>query len=61
MRNLVNLCALQLVFAIGAPAQEPATLPRLTNKEIIKMVRAGISAGVIVAKIKISRCSFEHK
>src|SRR5690349_3902576 len=44
-----------LVFAF--PQQE--TMPRLANKQIVEMVRAGLSAEVIVSKIKTSRCNFE--
>jgi len=42
-------------------AQTPTAeeMPRLTNKEVLGMVQAGISSGVIIAKIKISRCAFD--
>ncbi len=34
-------------------------MPRLTNKEVIEMVKAGLAPEVIVAKIKVSRCNFD--
>jgi hypothetical protein len=49
------LLAQSLVFAF--PQQE--TMPRLTNKQIVEMVRAGLSPEVIISKIKTSRCNFE--
>lgn len=34
-------------------------MPRLTNKEIVGMVKAGVSDEVIIAKIKVARCNFD--
>jgi hypothetical protein len=34
-------------------------MPRLTNKQVVEMVKAGLSAEVIISKIKTSRCNFE--
>lgn len=34
-------------------------MPRLTNKEVVEMVKAGLSPEVVVAKIKVSRCNFD--
>ena len=41
-------------------AQETgAPMPRLSNKEVLEMVKAGLSSDVIIAKIKVSRCTFD--
>jgi len=42
---------------IAASPQE--TLPRLTNQNVMEMVKAGLSTDVIIAKIKSSRCNFD--
>ncbi|MEJ7576443.1 MAG: hypothetical protein WKF74_05525 [Pyrinomonadaceae bacterium] len=57
----VLLCqSASLVFATPARQTNPQeTLVRLTNKEVMEMVRSGLSADVIVAKIKRSRCNFD--
>jgi hypothetical protein len=34
-------------------------MPRLSNKEVLEMVKAGLSSDVIIAKIKVSRCTFD--
>jgi hypothetical protein len=44
-------------FVFALPQQE--ILPRLTNKQVVEMIRAGLSSEVIVAKIKSSRCNFD--
>ncbi|MBA2503663.1 MAG: hypothetical protein H0V27_12370 [Pyrinomonadaceae bacterium] len=57
----VLLCqSASLAFATPARQTNPQeTLVRLTNKEVMEMVRSGLSADVIVAKIKRSRCNFD--
>ena len=42
---------------IAASPQE--TLLRLTNQNVMEMVKAGLSTDVIIAKIKSSRCNFD--
>ncbi len=39
-------------------AEQSADSPTLTNKDILELVHAGLSAEVIVAKINGSRCDF---
>ena len=41
------------------PFSHQDEMPRLTNKEIVDMVKAGLSSDVIIAKIKLSRCNFD--
>ena len=59
-RIALALC-LSVVFAslTYAQASEPDLATRLTNKEIIELVTAGLSSEVIIAKIKVSRCNFD--
>jgi hypothetical protein len=53
--------ALLLAFAAVSTAQEadPNLVARLTNKEVVEMVKAHLSPEIIVAKIKVSRCNFD--
>lgn len=44
-------------FVFALPQQE--IMPRLVNKQIVEMVKAGLSTEVIIAKIKTSRCNFD--
>ncbi len=44
-------------FVYALPQQD--RVPRLVNKQIIEMVKAGLSKEVIIAKIKTSRCNFD--
>ena len=44
-------------FVFAHPQQE--TMPRLTNKQILEMTKAGLPAEVIITKIKTSRCNFD--
>ncbi|MDX6306832.1 MAG: hypothetical protein QOI77_3801 [Blastocatellia bacterium] len=44
-------------FVFALPQQD--AMARLTNKEVIEMVKAGLSVEVIISKIKTSRCNFE--
>ena len=43
-----------LVFAVV-----PQELPRLTNQEVVEMLKAGLSAEGVISKIKASRCNFD--
>ena|SRR5713226_6303042 len=59
MRHFFVL-TLTILFSLNiALAQDMASIPRLSNKEIIKMAAAGVSSEVIISKIKISRCNFD--
>jgi hypothetical protein len=57
----VAVFACPLFFPLCVAAQDKASedLPRLTNKEVVEMVAAGISSEIIIAKIKVSRCNFD--
>jgi hypothetical protein len=61
MKNSVSLVLAFFVFTqsfVFAFPQQDA-MPRLTNKQVVEMVKAGLSAEVIISKIKTSRCNFE--
>ena len=57
----LNLFAsLILLLASTTPARGQGTAPRaLTNKEIIEMVRAGLSSTGITTRIQTSQCDFD--
>jgi len=57
----LNLFAsLVLLLSPTSPAQGQGTAPRaLTNKEIIEMVRAGLSSTNITTRIQTSQCDFD--
>jgi hypothetical protein len=57
--KLPSLLLLAALFIPAAAQESPEAIPRLTNKEIVGMVKAGLSSDVIVAKIKVSRCNFD--
>jgi len=60
LKRIIAPIAYLLLFGLSIHAQNTdAPLPRLTNKEVLEMVKANISSDVIVAKIKISRCNFD--
>lgn len=48
--------AVVLLVALCAAAQD---VPRLTNKEVVELVQAGISSATVIAKINASRCNFD--
>lgn len=59
MRRIIPLVACLILVVWAVQAQNAGgTLPRLTNKEVLEMVKAGLSSEVIIAKIKVSRCNF---
>ncbi len=61
MKKSASLVITFLLFAqsfVYALPQQDA-MPRLVNKQIIEMVKAGLSKEVIIAKIKASRCNFD--
>jgi hypothetical protein len=53
LRLLLTFFLLPILIAYAQ-----AEAPRLTNTEVLEMTRAQISADIIVAKIKVSRCNF---
>lgn len=58
--RLIVIATVLLLVTTICPAQEdPALVPRLTNKDVLTMVKAGLSSEVIIAKIKVSRCNFD--
>src|SRR5688500_3464894 len=59
--QIVLALSLSICFASIAHSQEtdPNLSQRLTNKEIVEMVTAGLSSELIIAKIKVSRCNFD--
>jgi hypothetical protein len=59
MKHLLMFMLTILLAVYGALGQEDASVPRLTNKDIVSMVKAGVSPEVIISKIKISRCNFD--
>jgi hypothetical protein len=63
MKNYVRLLVVTALLLLGTSvsmSQEPAAvMPRLTNKEVLEMVKGGLSSDVIIAKIKVSRCTFD--
>ena len=54
------VCTL-LSAAVYTRAQDPAQSPPLTNREVLGMVQAGLSAEIVAAKIKASRCAFDTR
>ena len=60
MKRFLLLVACLTLAAFPAQAQNRGeNLPRLTNKEILEMTKAGLSSDVIIAKIQVSRCNFD--
>ena len=61
MKRLLATTAFLLFGFVFVPAQEtpPKGVPRLTNKEVVQMVKAGISSDELISKIKTSRCDFD--
>lgn len=59
MKQFLYVFACLTLLLSSAQAQNGENLPRLTNKEILEMTRAGLSSDVIIAKIKVSRCTFD--
>lgn len=60
MRRIIPLVACLTLAVFSVQGQTGAdSLPRLTNKEVLEMVKAGLSSDVIITKIKISRCNFD--
>jgi hypothetical protein len=61
MKNLASLVLVLFLFTqsfvFALPQQDG--MPRLTNKQVVEMVKAGLSAEVIISKIKTSRCNFD--
>ncbi len=59
---LVNLSlgpAMSTRAAILAPAPPPPQAAVVTNADVLMMLKMGLSADVIVAKIKVSNCKFD--
>jgi hypothetical protein len=60
MKRFLHVLACLTLAALSCHAQTRGeSLPRLTNKEILEMTKAGLSSHVIIAKIKVSRCTFD--
>jgi hypothetical protein len=64
MKHIHNIClALSLFFAfvVVSVAQDcdPNLIARLTNKEVLAMIKGGLTPEVVIAKIKTSRCNFD--
>lgn len=69
MRKLVSailmLSLSMAVVAFPARSQDPnptkpqTTAPALTNKDVVEMIKAGLTADVVVAKIKSSETNFD--
>lgn len=60
MKKTPALVLSLLLFAQSLLAASPQqTMPRLTNQDVVAMLKAGLSSDVIVAKIKTSRCNFD--
>ncbi|HVF27954.1 MAG TPA: hypothetical protein VM943_06930 [Pyrinomonadaceae bacterium] len=58
--SLILFASLVLLLSPTGPAQGQGTAPRaLTNKEIIEMVRAGLSPTNITTRIQTSQCDFD--
>ena len=61
---LLMLSLSMAVFAFPSVAQEPAPVPNkpaaaLTNQNVVDMLKAGLTADVVVAKIKSSQTDFD--
>ena len=57
---LTVLCFLAMVVPpVLSQKPEPTTVERLTNKDILQMVKAQLSTEIIIEKIKRSRCNFD--
>lgn len=52
------LFAILITTSVVAQEQNSPEVTRLTNKDIVELVKAGLSSDVIIAKIKTSRCNF---
>jgi hypothetical protein len=60
MKRIIPLIVCMTVTVLCVQAQNGGeTRPRLTNKEVLEMVKASISQEVIIAKIGVSRCNFD--
>lgn len=61
MKSVCTILLLLASFALPTVAQQTATdsSGKLTNKEIVAMVSSGLSADVVVAKIRTSACKFD--
>lgn len=60
MKRFLHVAACLTLVALAVQAQNTAeSLPRLTNKDVLEMVKASIAPEVIIAKIKVSRCNFD--
>lgn len=65
MRNTFTLLKILLVVslfqfsALVTEAQENSDNTVLTNEGVVELVKAGLSEGIILAKIKNSRCNFD--
>jgi hypothetical protein len=46
-------------FAQVAPGQRNTSAAPLTNDEVVSMVKSGLSADVIIAKVETSECAFD--
>lgn|SRR5574341_86530 len=59
VRPLVIATLILLATTICSAQEDAALAPRLTNKDVLTMVKAGLSSEAIIAKIKVSRCNFD--
>jgi hypothetical protein len=62
--SILMLSLIMAVVAFPSLAQEPAPVPRpqtqaLTNKDVVDMLKAGLTADVVVAKIKSADTNFD--
>ena len=54
-----KLTVARIVSYAHSQQSDPALDARLTNADVLELVRAGLSADIIIAKIQRSRCNFD--
>jgi len=59
MRKLLVVAFCIRALAPLTQAQQGTEQPRISNKEIVEMVKAGLTTDLIIAKIKTSPCQFD--
>ena len=58
-RVVVPLFAAYAVESVGAYRQERSKVAPLSNDDVVGMVKAGLSADIVIAKIKASATNFD--
>jgi len=57
---LLLLCSANAAFCqASAPKQESSTTAALTNADVLEMLKMGLPAEVVAAKIRNSKCNFD--